>query len=287
MSEEEIAKSAEEAANRSINEALRQPQSGEKRVIGFVQKIECKGSAITYQIHSGDAVLALGSKDFQGLAVTSFAAGADAVSIGCGADISTLNALVTYKEPSTAKPGSKGELVSIEFVPKTFRLMTEEEMKAPKKIMVAVDPDVDSIPSVRSSSEPQPAPLVNSTPGPPPDVERSMRDAMLNNIRTSIRAPGAGEKREMAFLQKIECTNKGIFLNMKTSTTVERLLDPKPESLPIRVFTPDLNGVELGCNASIMDFPAVVIYVDKPDSKTKTAGTVLSLDFVPKTFTLD
>jgi hypothetical protein len=160
-------------------------------------------------------------------------------------------------------------------------------MKAPKKIMVAVDPDVDSIPSVRSSSEPQPAPLVNSTPGPPPDVERSMRDAMLNNIRTSIRAPGAGEKREMAFLQKIECTNKGVFLNMKTSTIVVRLLDPKPESLPIRVFTPDLNGVELGCNASIMDFPAVVIYVDKPDSKTKTAGTVLSLDFVPKTFTLD
>ena len=110
---------------------------------------------------------------------------------------------------------------------------------------------------------------------------------MLNNIRSNIREPGAGEKREMAFLQKIECTNKGVFFNIKTATAVLRLFDAKPESLPIRVFTPDLNGVELGCNASIMDYPAVIIYTDKPDPKLKTVGTILSVDFVPKTFTLN
>ena len=71
------------------------------------------------------------------------------------------------------------------------------------------------------------------------------------------------------------------------ANTLLRLFNPTPESLPIKVFTPDLGGVRLECNASILDFPAVVIYTDKPDSKLKSAGTILSLDFVPKSFTLD
>jgi len=74
---------------------------------------------------------------------------------------------------------------------------------------------------------------------------------------------------------------------MKTATSLLRLFDPSPESLPIKVFTPDLGGVRLDCNASILDFPAVVIYSDKPDSKLKSAGTILSIDFVPKSFTLN
>jgi hypothetical protein len=57
--------------------------------------------------------------------------------------------------------------------------------------------------------------------------------------------------------------------------------------LAIRVFAPDLGGVRLECNASILDFPAVVIYADSPDKKLKSSGTIISLDFVPKSFTLD
>jgi hypothetical protein len=287
MSEEEIAKSAEEANNRSINEALRPPQAGEKRQLGYIDKIECKGAAITYQLHSTDTQLALTSKDFQNLAVTSYAAGADTVTVGCGTNMSTLYALITFKEPVTAKPGAKGEIVSIEFVPKTFRLLTEAEMNSPKKERLTVKEAVETATPVKSSSEPPPANESRSSWGPPNNVEQSMRDAMLNNIRSNIREPGAGEKREMAYLQKIECTNKGVFFNMKTATSVLRLFDPKPESLPIRVFTPDLSGVEIGCNASIMDFPAVIIYTDKSDSKLKSAGTILTVDFVPKSFTLN
>ena len=286
LSEEEIAKAAEEANNRSINEALRKPQSDEKRLMGFVQKIECKGPAITYQISDGEITLALTSKDFQNLAVTSYAAGADSISIGCGADLSSLNALLTYKDPVTARPGSKGDLISIEFVPKSFRLLTEQELNAPRKEKLITKEEFEAATSTKNSPDP-PQSFMATSSGPPPDLEQSMRDAMINNIRSNLREPGAGEKREMAFLQRIECTNKGVFFNMKTANSVLRLFDPKPESLPIRIFTPDLNGVELGCNASVLDFPAVVIYTDRPDTKLKTAGTILSLDFVPKSFTLN
>jgi hypothetical protein len=286
MTEEEIAKAAEEANNRSINETLRKPESGEKRSLGYLQKIECKGPAITYHIRSDEATLVLTSKDFQNLIVTSFAAGADGINIGCGSDISALYALLTYKDPPTTKPGSKGQLISIEFVPKTFRLLTEEELKTTKRD-VLITKDEPRRPNVTSSSSEPPTTAVYSSSGPPPDIEQKMRDAMLNNIRSNIKEPGAGEKREMAFLQKIECTNKGVFFNMKTATTVLRLFNQNPQSLAIRVFAPDLGGVQLECNASVMDFPAVVIYTDKPDGKSRTAGTILSLDFVPKTFTLN
>jgi hypothetical protein len=285
--EEEIAKAVEEANNRSINEALRKAQPDEKRSLGLVQKIECKGPAITYQVRLGETALALTSKDFQNLIVTSYASGADSVNIGCGADISSLFALLTYKDPPTAKPGLKGQLIAIDFVPKTFRLLTDEELNAPKKDTAVSRKDFEPADSVRPSAEPPPRMLTRSSSDLPPDVEQKMREAVLNNIRSNIREPATGEKREMAFLQKIECTNKGVFFNMKTSTSILRLLNPKPESLPIRVFTPDLGGVQLECNASIMDFPAIVIYSDKPDNKAKTAGTILSLDFVPKTFTLN
>jgi hypothetical protein len=36
-----------------------------------------------------------------------------------------------------------------------------------------------------------------------------------------------------------------------------------------------------------MDTPAVFIYSDKPDEKLKTAGNVVAIDFVPKTFVLE
>jgi Flp pilus assembly protein TadD, contains TPR repeats len=274
MSEEEIAKATAEASNRSINEALRQPQAGEKRVLGTIQKIECKGASITYQISvTGAGTLALLSKDFQNLPVTSFAPGADNISIGCGVDLSALYALVTYKEPSAPKPGAKSELISLEFVPKTFRLLTEQEMNAKTQTAKVVEGSAEIISPARRD--------------PPPAVQNSIRESMVQYIRSNIREPGAGEKRELAFLQKIECTNKGVFFNMKTSTSLLRLLNSDPRSLAIKVYAPDLGGVQFECNSSVLDFPAVVIYTDKPDSKLKTAGTILSLDFVPKNFTLN
>jgi tetratricopeptide (TPR) repeat protein len=275
MSEAELAKARQESSIRAINEALRPTVSGEKRVLGYIEKIECKGSAITYQIRTVDGALALTSKDFQGLSMTSFVEGTENLNIGCNENVSKQYSLLTYKDPAPAKPGSKGELVAVEFVPTDFRVLSSEEMQErPKPAVMVAERTV-----VREES--------SATTGPSPAVQQSMRDMMLQHIRDNVRKPAAGEKQELAFLQKIECTNKGVFFNMKTGSATLRLLNVKPESLPIKVFTPDLGGFQLECNASILDFPAVLIYLDKPDAKLKTAGTIVSLDFVPKNFSLN
>ena len=110
---------------------------------------------------------------------------------------------------------------------------------------------------------------------------------MAEAIRNELKKPGAGEKREMGFLQKIECTSNGVFYNFKAGERLFRLLTQHPQTVPVRLFTRDLEGLKFGCSVSPMDTPAVFIYSDKPDEKTKVAGEILSIDFVPKTFVLE
>jgi len=270
---EELAKLTEEANLRSMNEALRKPAADEKRVIGIIQKIECKGSTITYTIKADSETFALTSKDFEALNVNSFIQEANSIAIGCGEDLSALTALITYKEKMVPKAAWRGDLLSLEFVPKTFRIMTEQELAAPTVI-------VSATPSGSQQKEPP------STGGE--DLEAMRRRAMMEGLRSAVREPQTGERRELAYLDKIECTNKGvIFFHLRTGTETLKLLNSSPQSLQIRMFTNELEGIQFGCGIKPVEIPAVVIYRLKPDAKAKSAGEIVSLDFVPKTFTLN
>jgi hypothetical protein len=48
-----------------------------------------------------------------------------------------------------------------------------------------------------------------------------------------------------------------------------------------------MSGAQFDCGTSVPDIPAVIIFIDKPDAKLKTAGEIIALDFVPKSFTLN
>ena len=274
MSEEELRKAQEEANVRSLNEALRESKDGEQRVLGTIDKIACKGAAITYMVKTGDGTFSLSSKDFAGLEVNAFVPDANGVAVGCGEDLSSLYAVITYKNGAAVNGAARGELVSLEFVPRSFRLLGKDELERRSPANTA-GPSGGGPSVIRSSS------------AGPADMERSRSDFMMESIRKAVGQPAAGQKRELAFLSKIECTNKGVFFQMKTPSQTLRLLNSKPASLSIRVFAPDLGGAQLGCNAGITDFPAVVVYTDAPDNKLKTAGEIVSLDFVPRNFTLN
>ena len=53
------------------------------------------------------------------------------------------------------------------------------------------------------------------------------------------------------------------------------------------MHTQELEGVQFGCGIKPIEVPAVVTYTVKADSKAKTVGEIVSLDFVPKSFTLN
>lgn len=159
--------------------------------------------------------------------------------------------------------------------------MTEQELAAPMVMPTGVQNSVSPESTANQTESRQP-------PTGTDDLEAMRRKAMMEGLRSALREPQAGEKRELAYLDKIECTNKGaVFFHMRTGTQTLKLLNSSPQSLQIRMFTSDLEGMQFGCGIKPIEIPAVVIYRAKPDAKAKTAGEIVSLDFVPKTFTLN
>jgi tetratricopeptide (TPR) repeat protein len=273
MNADEVAKIAKETELRSINESLREPQPNEKREIGRIAKIDCKVRPIAFSITTAAGSFTLTSKDFQGLDINSFSEAAARVQVGCDENLSKLNALVTYRT-SASPTAARGELTAVEFVPDDFRLLTAEEMRQPRTVIV--DSAGPGIGVVGERSQP-------STD----DMEKMRRDAIIRSIQQALPQPGEGEKREMGYLDKVECTSKAMFFHLRTSGGTLKLLNATPNTLPIRIFTPDLEGARFGCGMSPVEFPAVVVYKAVPDPKAKSAGTVISVDFVPKSFVLN
>lgn len=127
LSPEEFAKVEKEAQMRSINRALRKTKAGEKRVIGRIQKIDCKDKIIIYTIKTDGATFALSSKDFESLVLVAFVADVENTQVGCGVNISAVNTVLTYKPQNDSKNISRGELIAIDFVPKDFIFMEVDE----------------------------------------------------------------------------------------------------------------------------------------------------------------
>jgi hypothetical protein len=108
---------------------------------------------------------------------------------------------------------------------------------------------------------------------------------MMDQIRGALKSPGPGEKREMGMLDKVECKGSDMLFNFKTQSAVVKLSAAKQPQ--IVVFVQDLAGTQFGCGMKPIEFPAVFVYADKPNGKSKTAGELIYLGFMPKSFTLE
>lgn len=257
-SEAELARRQADAIIRSINESLRQPKTDEVRVIGNVQKIDCKSRPLVFTVKTGSETFSLITSDFDSLDLQAFDPKAADTQVGCGADLTGFNSVITYLPISPAKGNSRGQLKAIEFVPSDFRILSEAEMKPPP-----------------------PRKLDQG------DADARRRAAMMQSVKEALSKPTEGQKRGLGYLEKIECTKDGMFFHLRTETQTLRLRSSSPQSLMIMVFVKDLEGVQFGCQLKEIEFPVVFIYSDKPDQKAKTAGEIISLGFVPKSFVLD
>lgn len=273
---EQLAKASEEARMRSLNQALRVPESGEKRIAGEITKIECKPKNVLYTVAAENESFRLSSKDFQTLIVTAFIEDGDG-EIGCTANLAGLKLVLSYKPVADPKSPTRGELVSIEFVPKTFRFIDlEKEAPPPTYVVEEAGPPVSSGSGGAGTSIPADE-----------DYEAARRQAMMRAIAQSIRKPGAGEKRVLGFIEKSECTNKGAFFFVKTGVQILKVANSNPQAMFMRAYTPDVEGLPIGCGMKNVDIPVVVVYRESTDSKAKIAGDIVSLEFVPKTFQLE
>jgi tetratricopeptide (TPR) repeat protein len=113
--------SEEELINQSLNEAIRKPRAGEKRIIGFLTKIDCDPNAISFVIRTPEQIFKFRTDQFQNVAFMAFTSEATGQQIDCGTRKSEEYVIATYK-PADPKAKHQGELVAIEFMPKEFKL---------------------------------------------------------------------------------------------------------------------------------------------------------------------
>ncbi len=271
-----------EQAMLSINNALRPMVEGELRVIGRVQKIDCRKMPVTYTIDAGGTTLTLTSRNFQDLTVGVFESSQADLQIGCDANIASLNSVITYRAAAPSAK-SRGELIALEFVPADFRILTEEEAKQLRAEVNAYE-RFASYADSRASAGPPPPPRIVERPSAMPD-EALHRKMMMDSLRSTVKTPGPGQKREFGMLEKIECKGRDMLFSFKTQAGLMKASASKnPE---IIMFVQDLAGVQFGCGMKPIEFPVVFIYSDKPNTKAKTVGEVTYLAFVPQSFTLE
>ena len=279
---EELTEGALDATRlRSLNRSLRVPEAGEKRVIGQVEKIECKGKAISYSIKADTDAFQLSSKDFQTLIVTTFVSAEVGEEIGCGAKLAGQTAVISYRPSEAPKSPTRGELVALEFVPASFRFIDVKAEPPPPAYVAEETPTVE----VRTGGS-----VVEESSAPPEVVasmEEQRRSMMMQSIAASLRKPAEGEKREIGFIERSECTSKAIFFYIKVGTQVLKLTNNSPTTTFMRGYTPDIEDLQIGCGMKSVDIPVVFAYKPSTDGKGKITGDLVSLEFVPKSFKLE
>ncbi len=259
---------------RAINRALRKTGDGETHVIGSIQRIDCHTRPLVFTVKTPTETFTVTTSDFDSLSLRAYTPDANKIQIGCDQGLAAFNAVITYKKNAVPKGNARGDLISIEFVDKNFHFVDTHEPPSLTKRTAANT-------GTESGTLNDPPPLKSA------DAEAQRRAMMLRALGEGLKKPGNGQKREMGYLEKIECSNKGYSFIFRTASKTFRLRTSGPNSLAIGVYVPDLNGMEFGCAIKPIEFPAVFIYTDKPDGKTKTDGEIVSLEFVPKSFVLD
>jgi len=268
LSAEEIEKVSRDLNNLSINEALRKPVTGEIRVIAHIESINCSGQPIIYSLKTDAEMFKVTSVDFQGLSLNMFDSQELAAEVGCDAKIASAQAVVTYRPKADPKKISRGEMVAVEFVPKTFRLLNEKEIQSETA-------------RLNSSSEVTITESVSTG-----DSDDRRRRAMMDAIKVSMRKPAAGEKQLLGFIEKADCGSKHTFFHFKTKIQPLKMSVGSPNAIQMRAFI-NVENLQIGCGMKNVDVPVVVTYKEMPNAKTKSNGELVSLEFVPATFVLE
>lgn len=118
--------SQEEGLLQALNEALRKPTMEEQRILGTLIEIECRGKSSTFVVQSRNSqneTLVFSAPELNKVLVRTFAPDLEGRQIGCGAGKPANLVVLTYRPAKETNAKSKGEVVSIEFVPNYFRFL--------------------------------------------------------------------------------------------------------------------------------------------------------------------
>ncbi|MBX7171249.1 MAG: hypothetical protein K1X72_09840 [Pyrinomonadaceae bacterium] len=118
LNEEEIIKLREKAINDQIKVTLRRPKTDELRIFGNLKRIECAKNQVDFVVLTQTGLIKLQANSLDGISLLSLVPEMSDYRLGCGTLVKENFASIIYKK----NPTKTDEIVSIEFVPKSFKL---------------------------------------------------------------------------------------------------------------------------------------------------------------------
>jgi tetratricopeptide (TPR) repeat protein len=130
--------------------------------------------------------------------------------------------------------------------------------------------------AARAQTEDVSAPTMTQTTATADDMNAALLEA--------LRKPQAGEKRVQGMLTAIGCNAKGVTFSLRVGDQVMKFHTDNFEHLDITTFTPGISG-EITCGPRKPENWIVLTYAP-PKAGNKVDGEVISIEFVPQSFTL-
>lgn len=267
LSEQDIEKINRNNRDNSINRVIRRPvNEGESILRGTFQKIECVGGQVRYTFLSDGKTSTFASKDFQNLELNTFISDQD--DVGCNSDLKNFSTLVIIK--NGAKPGDLPTLIAISFVPNDFVYVDKMVRSADR----SSEQDLNATNGMQDTSTPE-------------NAGNDQRTALLEAIRGQLRKPAENEVRMIGTIEGLSCGNKEAALSIKTASGVIRVRFPQEPGPQIKGYTREIENIQFECRMGAVSVPVVFIYRKAEKENNKSAGDLVSLEFVPTGFTLD
>ena len=107
----------------SLNRLVAKPLRGEKRVLGYLTRVDCRPEAIFYTVKSDEQTLQLRSDSFETVSLIAYSREAGNAKFGCGETKLQNPAVIVYRVAAETGTRLVGELKSIEFVPPNFKFL--------------------------------------------------------------------------------------------------------------------------------------------------------------------
>jgi hypothetical protein len=100
---------------------IKQPRAGEERMQGLLMRVDCESRGVTFIVGVGDRQLKLRTSNLNLVKFTTYTPEVSG-EVTCGARKPANNTVIIYRPAKDASSRFNGELVSVEFVPKDFKL---------------------------------------------------------------------------------------------------------------------------------------------------------------------
>jgi tetratricopeptide (TPR) repeat protein len=255
-----------ERENTNLNRILERPRPGEQRVLGTIERVDCAGRDIIYNVRSKGESLKLFGQRFDDLRMAVIVSGQHSFKLDCGVRLPLNPAVVSFTVAGDNVLETRPRLMGITFVPPNFRLQTPEELAASRHVVV----ENDLLKRVGTSEV----------------TEKGTVDAngRWASIKAALRPLNRSEIRLPGTLESIDCTGNGF--SVTAAIDGKRKIFSASSSLMPSWFGADATQISLACGSSPGTANVLFTYrLAGPDGPAEPSE-LLALEFLPAGFPL-